>query len=58
MDWKNRAWEQFLHTGKVGDYLRYRQAVEAQVDEDWMESGECPDADDNTSGGDRYSRYQ
>lgn len=50
------AWEQFLRTGRVTDYLRYCQCMNT-VDQDIIEGGEYPDADEYTGGGNRLTGY-
>jgi len=56
MDQMMNAWEQFLRTGKVSDYLRYRQAIDAFSD-DYIEGEEYPDADEYTGSGNRFTGY-
>lgn len=45
MDDGIKAWELFLHTGKISDYMRYRQALNMKPeDDDFIEDGEYADA--------------
>ncbi|WP_312642266.1 hypothetical protein [Hydrogenoanaerobacterium sp.] len=58
MDQMMNAWEQFLRTGKVSDYLRYRQSLGVLPnDNDFIEGEEYPDADEYTGGGNRFTGY-
>lgn len=46
------AWELFQHTGKISDYMRYRQALCMKPeDDDFIEDGEDADANHNAGFG-------
>ena len=52
------AWEQFLKTGAVGDYINYCQSLAtAPQDYEIIEGEEYPDADEYPSGGNKHSGY-
>ena len=52
-----KAWDLFLHTGKISDYMRYRQTLCAKPEDDYIEDGDEPDANHNTGAGHWYQGY-
>lgn len=54
---RNNAWNQFLHTGRVEDYLQYAKVLHSAGT---MGIGEDapPDEDDNRWDSDRYAQYE
>ena len=58
MDPLMNAWEQVLRTGRVSDYLSYRQSLGAWADDDEnIPQEDDPDADDYAGSGDWYPKY-
>lgn len=52
------AWEQFLNTGKVSDYLRYCQSLEtAPKENETVEGEDYPNANEHPSSGNWHTGY-
>ena len=40
MNREQEAWEHFIQTGRISDYMRYRQAARMQSEDDYIQDEE------------------